>query len=159
MQWSLAEGSRFLFPSVLDGGEKGELALTPTQMTTILQTHQAPGMEDKRYTMHSFRMERAAGHNMDGTAIDVLMEFVGRNSATVLRRYVEVTASGAAAGMKRSRENGVHRGGRPTAVRAVCSLTYGVPPGQLKPNRQGAEVEAWVETCGKHNTKQWEPRP
>ena len=57
MQWSLAEGSRFLFPSVLDGGEKGELALTPTQMTTILQTHQAPGMEDKRYTMHPFELE------------------------------------------------------------------------------------------------------
>ena len=35
MQWSLAEGSGFLFPSILDGGEK-ELALTPLQMTTNL---------------------------------------------------------------------------------------------------------------------------
>ena len=35
MQWSLAEGSRFPFPSVLEGGKKGELALTPAQMTPI----------------------------------------------------------------------------------------------------------------------------
>ena len=116
MQWSLVEGFGFLCPSVLDGGKKGELALTPTQMTTNPQTHRAAGMEDKRYTMHSFRMERAAGHNMDGTAIYVLMEYVGRKSATVPRRYVERGASAAAAGMKRSRESDVHRSGRSTAV-------------------------------------------
>ena len=39
IQWTLAEGSGFLFPSVLEGGEKGELALTPAQMTTSLPTH------------------------------------------------------------------------------------------------------------------------
>ena len=28
------EGSKFLFPSVVEGGEKGSLALMPAQMTT-----------------------------------------------------------------------------------------------------------------------------
>ena len=78
MQWSLADGSGFLFPSGLEGGEKGELAPTPAQMTTNLQTHLwAAGMEDKRYTMHPLRVGGAASHNMDGTAMDVLMEYVG----------------------------------------------------------------------------------
>ena len=105
MQWSLAEGSRFPFPSVLEGGRKGELALMPAQMTTNLQTHlRAASMEDKWYTMHSFLVGGAASNNLDGTAIDVLMESVGWKSATVARRYVGVTASAAAAGMKCSRE-------------------------------------------------------
>ena len=63
MQWSLAEGSGFIFPGVLDSGEKGEQAMTPTQMTTKLQNHQAASMEDTRYTMHSFRIRRAAGEH------------------------------------------------------------------------------------------------
>ena len=104
MQWSLAEGSGFLFPSVPEGGEKGELALTPAQMTTNLQTHlQAAGMENERYAMHFFRVSGAASHSMDGTTTDVLMGYVGWKSATVARRSVEVTASTAAAGVKRSR--------------------------------------------------------
>ena len=37
-----------MFPSVLEGGEKGEQALTLAQMTTNHQTHlRAAGMEDK----------------------------------------------------------------------------------------------------------------
>ena len=81
------------------------MALTAVQMTTSLQAHlRAAGMEYKRYTMHSFRVGGAASHNMDGTAIDVLMEYVGWKSAAVARRYVGVTASAAAAGVKRSRE-------------------------------------------------------
>ena len=105
MQWSLAKGSGLLFPSVLEGGEKGGVALTAVQMTTSLQAHlRAAGMEYKRYTMHSFRVGGAASHNMDGTAIDVIMEYVGWKSAAVARRYVGVTASAAAAGVKRSRE-------------------------------------------------------
>ena len=55
MQWSLAEGSTSLLPSVLEGGEKGELALMPAKMTTNLQTHlRAAGMEDKRFTITLF---------------------------------------------------------------------------------------------------------
>ena len=105
MQWSLARGSGFLFPSVLEGGEKGYVALTAVQMTTSLQAHlRAAGMEYKRYTMHSFRVGGAASHNMDGTAMEVLMEYVGWKSAAVARRYVGVTASAAAAGVKRYRE-------------------------------------------------------
>ena len=57
MQRSLAEGAGFLFPSVLERGEKGNLALTPAQMTSNLQTHFCgQRMEDKRYTLHSFRV-------------------------------------------------------------------------------------------------------
>ena len=41
---------------------------------------------------------------MDGTVMDVLMEYVGWKSASVARRYVGGTASAAAAGAKRSRE-------------------------------------------------------
>ena len=101
----MAEGSGVCFTSVLEGGENGELALTPAQMTTNLQTHlRAAGMEDKRCMMHSFRVEGAASHDIDGTAMDVLMEHVGWKSKTVARRHVGVTASAAAAGVKRSRE-------------------------------------------------------
>ena len=86
MQWSLAKGSGFLFPSVLEGEEKGDVAPTAVQMTTSLQAHlQAAGMEYKRYTMHSFRVGGAASHNMDGTAMNVLMEYVGWKSAAVAR--------------------------------------------------------------------------
>lgn len=144
MQWSLARGSEVLFPSAQNGGREGELAMTPTQKTTNLQVHRAAGMEDKRYTIHSFRTRRAASHNMDGTAMDVLMKYVRRKSANLPRRHVAVTASAAAAGMKRSLENDVHRGGRLTAVRAVCASTHGVPTGQLKPDPQGPEVDVWV---------------
>ena len=71
-------GSRFLFPSVLEGGEKGEQVLTPAQMTTNLLTHlRMVGIEDKRYTMHTFRVGGATSRNMDGTAIDVLAEHLG----------------------------------------------------------------------------------
>ena len=41
---------------------------------------------------------------MDGTAMDVRMEYMGWTSVTVTRRYVGVKASAAAAGMKCSRE-------------------------------------------------------
>ena len=52
MQWSLADGSGFLFPSGLEGGEKGELAPTPAQMTTNLQTHlRATGTDHKRLSL------------------------------------------------------------------------------------------------------------
>ena len=61
-------------------------------------------MEDEQYTMHSFRVGGAASHNMDGTTMDVLVEYVGWKSATVARRCVGVTVPAAAAGMKRSRE-------------------------------------------------------
>ena len=78
MPRSLAEGSGFLFPSVLVGGGKGELALMPVQMTTNLQTHlRAVGMEDERYTMLSFRGRGAASRNMDGTAMSVFMGYLG----------------------------------------------------------------------------------
>ena len=106
MQWSLAKGSGFLFPSVLEGGENGDVALTAVQMTTSLHAHlRAAGMEYKRYTMHSFRVGGAASHKMDGTAMGVLIEYVGWKSAVVARRYVGATASAAAAaGVKRSRK-------------------------------------------------------
>ncbi|CAN0189078.1 unnamed protein product, partial [Laminaria digitata] len=94
-----AMGSGFLFPSVVESVERGDLALTPAQMTTNLQTHlRAAGMEGKRYTMHFFRVGGAASHNVVGTAMDVLMEYLGWKSATTARRYVGITASAAVAG-------------------------------------------------------------
>ena len=81
-----------------------ELALTPAQMTITLQTHlRADHMEDKRHMMHSSQVRGAASRSMDGTAMDVLMEDVGWNSGTGSRRYVGMTASVAAAGVKHSR--------------------------------------------------------
>ena len=82
---------------------------------------------------------------MDGTAMDVLMEYVGWKSATVARRYMgrgeSVRGSGGDGAFSRNGD----RGGRPTTVRAVCAFTYGVPTGQLKPNPPaGIEVEVWV---------------
>ena len=89
MQWALAEGSGFLFPSVRENGEKGNLALTPAQMTANFQAHlRAAGMGDKRYTLHSFRLGGAASHHMDDTAMDVFMEYVGWKSAAVVGQYV-----------------------------------------------------------------------
>ena len=94
MQWALAEGSGLLFSSVRENGEKGIQALAPAQMTANLQAHLcAAGMEDKRYTLHFFRVGRAASDDMHGTAMDVLteyvlMEYVGWKSAAVAGRYV-----------------------------------------------------------------------
>lgn len=106
-QWPLAEESGFLFPSVLQGGEKRELALTPAKMTTNLQIHlRTASMKDKLYTMHPFRVGGAASHSMDGVALDVLMEYMGsevRNRRTQIC-MLGVTASVAAGGVKLSCE-------------------------------------------------------
>ena len=124
-QWSLAEGSPFPFPSVLEGGKKGEPVLTTAQMTTNRHTHlRAEGMEDKWYTIHSFRVGGEASHNMDGTAMGVLMEYVRFKSATVTRRYVRVTASAAAVGTMRSRETAfIEADALPLSERFVRSRT------------------------------------
>ena len=106
------------------------MALTAVQMTTSHQAHlRATGMEYKRYTMHSFRVGGAASHSMDGTAMEVLMEYVGWKSAAVARRYVGVTASAAAAGVKRSRETAFIEADALTVVRTVCTFVYSVPGG------------------------------
>ena len=90
VQWSLAEGSGLLFPSVLEGGEMGELSLTPAQITTSLQTRlRTARVEDNRYTIRSFRVGGAASHSMDGAGA---------------RRHVRMAASTAASGAKRSRD-------------------------------------------------------
>ena len=106
MKWVLAEGSRLPFPSVLEGGKKGELALTPAQVTTNLQTHlRAAGVECNRYTMQAFRVGRSASDNMDGWHghgyFDGVRGVDTRNCNTQICR---VTASAASAEMKRSRE-------------------------------------------------------
>ena len=49
-------------------------------------------MEDKRDTLLSFRRGRAASHHMDGTAMDIFMECVGRRSAAVAGRSEGVKA-------------------------------------------------------------------
>ena len=120
-------------------------------------------MEYKRYTMHSFRVGGAASHSMDGTAMEVLMEYVGWKSAAVARRYVGVTASAAAAGVKRSREtafieadalpfpNSLHvriqRSGG--ATEAEPTRGQGRSLGRIRTTRQPAET-----TRGKDNKRQ-----
>ena len=70
-----------------------------------LQIYLRAAGEDKRSTLHSFRVGGAAGHHMDGTAMDVLMEDVGRGSAAVAGRYAGLTVSAATPrGAKRSRD-------------------------------------------------------
>ena len=65
------------------------MALPPAQMTTNLPTDlRAVGMEDKWYTMHSFRVGAVASRNMDGTAMGIPMEYIWCKSTTVARRYV-----------------------------------------------------------------------
>ena len=52
-------------------------------MTAKFPVHlRAAGMEDKRYTMHSLRGGGAAidSHNINGTAMDVLIETRGGSS-------------------------------------------------------------------------------
>ena len=94
----------FLFPSVLESGAQGNLALTPAQIIAQRQTHLlAATMGNKRYTLHSFRVGWAMSHHMDGTATDVLIGHVGSRSPTVASRFVGVRASAAASrGTKRS---------------------------------------------------------
>ena len=61
-------GLGFLFPRVLEGGEMEELALTPAQMATNLQTRlRTARMDDIRYTIHSSRVRGGVSHSMDGT--------------------------------------------------------------------------------------------
>lgn len=73
-------------------------------MTSNLQTRlRAASMEDKRYTMPSFRVGGPASRSMHGTAMDALMEYVGWKSVAVARRNVGITMSAAATGVKRSR--------------------------------------------------------
>ena len=64
-----------------------------------------------------------------------------RNCRTQIRRRNSVRGNGGDEAFSRK---GVHRGGRPTAIRAVGVFTHGVPTGQLKPSPPGVEVEVWV---------------
>lgn len=54
----------------------------------------AADMEDRRYTLHFFRVWGAATHHMDGTAVDVLTEYVGWKSEAVSDRYLVCRSGG-----------------------------------------------------------------
>ena len=102
-------------------------------------------MEYKRYTMHSFRVGGAASHSMDGTAMEVLMEYVGWKSAAVARRYVGVTASAVAAGVKRSRETAfIGADALPLSEKFARSYTAG-GLAEAEPTIIETKVEVWVE--------------
>ena len=120
---------------MIEGGETEELASTPAKMTANLQTHlRAAVMEDKRYTMLSFRVEEVASRNMDLTAMGVLKEYVGRNCTSLARRYVGVTASAAAAGVKRSHEKAFIEVGVLPLSEQFARFRYSAPAGELTPN-------------------------
>ena len=144
-QLSPAEGSGFLLPSVLECVKK-KLAMTPAQMTTNSQTRfRGASMEDKRYTMRSFRVEGAANQSMDGTAMDALKGYVGWKSVTVARRYVRVT-SPAAAGVTRSLETTfIETDALPLPEQsAVSRASYSVPTGQSQPDAPEASLQLQV---------------
>ena len=104
MQWALAEGSEFLFPGVLEGGE-GKAGVVAGADDHHLPTYlRAAGIEDKRDAMHSFRVRRAASHIMNATAMNVRIRGVEVRIRCTQIRTVGVTASAAAAGVKHSRE-------------------------------------------------------
>ena len=66
-------------------------------MTSNLQAHlRAAGMEHKQYLLYSFRVGGAASPYMDGTAMDILMEYAGWTSASVASGHVGMTASASA---------------------------------------------------------------
>ena len=60
-----------------------------------------------------------------------------RNRRKQIRRGNSVRRCG---GSEASSRNGVHRGGRPIAVRTVCTLMYNDPTGQLMPSPLEAKV-------------------
>lgn len=114
-------------------GEEG------TGVDASADDHQPPdpicerfGMEDKRYTMHSFWAGGAASQNMDGTSMIVLLEHLWWEPATVARIWGNsVRGSG---GREAFSPNGDHLGGRPAAARAVCRSIHSVPTGQAEPS-------------------------
>lgn len=58
-------------------------------------------MEDKRYTMHSFRVGAAASHSMDGAAMgDALMTYAGWKFSAGAHRYVGMTGTRGRGGSK-----------------------------------------------------------
>ena len=80
---------------------------------------------------------------MDGTAMSVVMEYMGWKSATVARRYVGVTASAAAAVVKCSRETAfIEPDALPLSERFVRS-SRSVITGQSKPDPPEIKVEVW----------------
>ena len=84
VDWAQGEGSGFLFLSVLENGEEGNLALTTAQTTANLQAHlRAAGMGDTRRTLSSTRAGLAVSHGINGTVKDLLMKYVEKKSAAV----------------------------------------------------------------------------
>ena len=63
------------------------------------------------------------------------------NRRTQIRRGDSVRGNGGDEAFSR---NGVHRGGRPNAVRTVCTFMHSVPTGQLKPDPPEVKAEVWV---------------
>ena len=111
-------------------------------MITNLQTHlREAGMEDKRHTMHYFRVGRAASHNMDGTTMDPVVEYVGWSpEPSHAEAYSRGTASAAAAGVKRSRETAFIEAAALPLSKTVCTSIHSVPRGQLRPRGESRSL-------------------
>lgn len=148
--WSSTDGrdygSEFLFPVVLDGREKGNLALTPAPVTTTSWPIGAAGMEDKFDAMHFFRVGGAASRIMDATTMDVSMNtWNGGPQPSHADTYCGGNSVHRSGGIEAFSRTGVYRGRRPIAVRRVCTFMYSVPSGQLTPNPLEAKVEGLVQ--------------
>ena len=83
---------------------------------------------------------------MDATTMGVLMNTWGGNPQP---SHADTYGMGGSVRRRGGREaysrNGVHLGGRPIAVRAVCTFMHSVPTGQLTQNPLEAKVEVWVK--------------
>ncbi|CAM9535322.1 unnamed protein product [Laminaria digitata] len=75
-RWDMSNGH--VFPAVRADGGRCRLSVTTAQMTVSLQAHlRVAGLEDKRYTMQSFRVGGAGSQHLAGTAVGAVMQLVG----------------------------------------------------------------------------------
>ena len=101
MGWDLNAGH--LFPVVTAGGDRGNLPLPPTRMTTALQAHlRAAGLTD-HFTMHSLRVAGSLSKSLAGTAVDEIMQIGGWKTASVAKYYIGATSSEKVLGSNRTR--------------------------------------------------------
>ena len=92
-----------LFPVVLPGGGRGDVALTAPRMVTALQGHlRAAGLPSK-FTMHSFRSGFSLSKSLAGTPMDEIMHMGGWKTESMARYYIGSTTSTRVAGAKRQR--------------------------------------------------------
>ena len=118
------------------------LALTPAQMTTNLQTHlRAACTEDmKRYTVRSSGWEGRRVIRSTVRPWAFLWSTLGDSLQPLHAQTHRVNSVRRRGGGEAFSRTGVHRGGRPAAVREVCTFVHSVCTGLSKPNLLGIKA-------------------